>query len=92
MWTGVMSRSYYSLTLRGASERWNSHEYFLKLMAAPALIFTKCAVIYNGKDHRGIHQRLPAVPLVDQPWPAFSILDSSKGKPGPALEWRIKTT
>lgn len=57
MWTGVRSRSYYSMTLWGVSEYWNGHEYFLKLMEVPALIFTECAVIYNVKDHRNIHGR-----------------------------------
>lgn len=71
MWKGVWSGSYYSLTLWGASEHWNSHEYFLKLIAVPALIFTECAVIYNGKDHRGIHQGVLTVPLAAKLGPAF---------------------
>lgn len=79
MWTGVRSRSYYSLTLWGASEHWNSHEYFLKLMEVPALIFTECAVIYNWKDHRNIHHGVPTVPLVDKLGPAFQHLGLLKG-------------
>ena len=77
MWTGVRSRSYYSLTLWGASELWKSHEYFPELMEVPALIFTECAVIYNGKDHRCIHQGALAVPLVDEL--AFQRLGQFKG-------------
>lgn len=73
-WTGARSRSYYSPTLWGVSERWNSHEYIIKLMEMPALIFTECATIYNGKDHLSIHQGAPTVLLVDEPGPAFQHL------------------
>ena len=66
MWTGVRSRSHYSLTLWGASEHCNSYEYFLKLIKVPTLIFTACAMIYNGKDHHNIHQGVLTVPSVDE--------------------------
>lgn len=79
MWTGVRSSSYYSLTLWGAPEHWNSHAYFLKLIEVPALIFTKCAVIYNGKDHHNIHQGVPAIPLEDKLRSAFQHLGLLKG-------------
>lgn len=36
MWMGVRSRSHYSVTLWCGPEHYNSHEYFLKLMEAPA--------------------------------------------------------
>lgn len=79
MWTGVMSRSYYSLTVRGASEQRNSHEYFLKLIEGPTLIFTQWTVIYNGRDHRDIHQGLQTVPSVDKVVFAFQHLGQFKG-------------
>jgi len=55
-----------------------SHEYFLKIMELPALIFTEGAVIYTGKDHGDIHPGVLTVPLVDKLWPHFSASDSSK--------------
>ena len=88
MWTGVRSRSYYSMTLWGVSEHWNGHEYFLKLMEVPALIFTECAVIYNVKDHRNIHWG--GVSLIDKLGLHFSSMDCSKGTIRPGQDLNIK--
>lgn len=91
MWTGVGSGLYYTLTLWGASEHSKKkHEYLLKLMEVPALIFTECAVIYNGKDHRNIYQVVLTVPLEDKLGPAFQHLEQFKGhtqaRTGPEYE------
>lgn len=65
MQTGVRSRSYYSQTLWGASDHCYSREYFLKLIELPALIFTECAVIYNGKGQWSNHEEVLTIPRAD---------------------------